>query len=321
VEVVLILVFTALGLLGSAAVGRVELVIVLIKLSVLGVFVVLGIWTVHPAWITPEVSGGQAGHVLSAMAVFFLSYMGFGLVTNASEDMERPERNVPRAIYLSILVVTVIYVMVSVVAVGNLQIPELIQAQDNALAVAAQPFLGQLGYAMVSVGALFSISSALNATLFGGANIAYALAKEGELPEVFERKRWFGAPEGLYLTAGLGLAFALLFNLSGIASITSAVFMVIYLFVLASHLRLAGETGGRRPLIAFSFLVVMVMFVVLLHYQWQNSRAAFYGIWITFLGAVVVEVVYRLVTQRELVVRELEHVEDVIESFVASRRE
>jgi amino acid transporter len=255
------------------------------------------------------------------MAVFFLSYMGFGLVTNASEDMERPERNVPRAIYLSILVVTVIYVMVSVVAVGNLQIPELIQAQDNALAVAAQPFLGQLGYAMVSVGALFSISSALNATLFGGANIAYALAKEGELPEVFERKRWFGAPEGLYLTAGLGLAFALLFNLSGIASITSAVFMVIYLFVLASHLRLAGETGGRRPLIAFSFLVVMVMFVVLLHYQWQNSRAAFYGIWITFLGAVVVEVVYRLVTQRELVVRELEHVEDVIESFVASRRE
>jgi amino acid transporter len=173
---------------------------------------------------------------------------------------------------------------------------------------------------MVSVGALFSISSALNATLFGGANIAYALAKEGELPQAFERKRWFGASEGLYLTAALGLVFALLFNLGGIASITSAVFMVIYLFVLASHLRLAGEYGGNRPLIAFSFLAVLVMFVVLLQYQWQNSRAAFYGIWITFLGAVVVEVVYRLMTQRALVVREFEHVEEVIESFVVSRR-
>jgi amino acid transporter len=88
-------------------------------------------------------------------------------------------------------------------AVGNLSLKQLIAAQDNALAVAAQPFLGNFGFLLISIGALFSISSALNATLYGGANTAYSFAKEGELPEFFERKEWFGTKEGLYITTGL----------------------------------------------------------------------------------------------------------------------
>lgn len=62
------------------------------------------------------------------------------------------------------------------------------QAKENALAKAAEPFLGQFGFILISIGALFSLSSALNATIFGGANIAYSLARDGELPKNFERK-------------------------------------------------------------------------------------------------------------------------------------
>ncbi|HIE37964.1 MAG TPA: amino acid permease, partial [Anaerolineae bacterium] len=129
---------------------------------------------------------------------------------------------VPLAIYISIVVVIFIYVSVASVAVGNLPLADIIKAKENALAVAARPFLGNFGFVLISIGALFSISSALNATLYGGANIAYSLAKDGELPKIFERKVWFGSSEGLYITAGLGLLFALLFNIDGIASITSA---------------------------------------------------------------------------------------------------
>ena len=303
VEAGIIAAFTALNFLGSKAVGQAEFVIVLIKVAVLGVFVVLGIWSVRPDWIKPVFDTAHATHFLDATAVFFLSYMGFGLVTNASEDIENPGRNVPRAIYLSILIVTLIYVAVAVVAVGNLPLDELRKAQDFALAEAARPFLGSFGYILVSVGALFSIASAMNATLYGGANIAYALAREGQLPELFERKAWFSAPEGLYLTAGLGLLFALLFNLNGIASITSAVFMVIYLFVLWSHYRLADQYGGNRAFILFSFIVVLVVFGVLMHYQWQTNRSAFYTTWVCFAASVLVEAVYRGVTRRVLVVR------------------
>jgi amino acid transporter len=110
---------------------------------------------------------------------------------------KNPQKNVPKAIYYSIGIV------------GNLPIKTLIAAQDNALAIAAKPSLGTFGFILISVGALFSISSALNATLYVGANIVYSLAKEGELPEVFERKVWFKSTEGLYITTALGIIFTL----------------------------------------------------------------------------------------------------------------
>ncbi|MEJ2215266.1 MAG: APC family permease [Gemmatimonadota bacterium] len=303
IEAVVIAGFVVLNLLGTGAVGRTEIFIVGVKLLVLGLFVALGLWSIRIARITPAFGAAHTMGTLNATAVFFLSYMGFGLITNASENIDHAEKNVPRAIYLSILIVTVIYVSVTVVAVGNLPLPRLIDAQDYALAEAAKPFLGSAGYLLVSLGALFSIASALNATLYGGANIAYALAKEGELPEFFERKTWFQAPEGLYITGVLGLGFAIAFNLNGIASIASAVFMVVYLFVLLSHLRLADEVGGHRAIIGLSLVTVAVVFVLLMRYQWQTDRAAFYATWGTLAGSVVIETIYRGITQRVLVAR------------------
>ncbi len=115
--------------------------------------------------------------------------MGFGLITNASENMKNPGKNVPLAIFGSIFLVMIFYVLISLVTLGNLPLQDIIKAQENALAVAAKPFLGNFGFIFISIGALFSISSALNATIFGRANIAYSLAKDGELPESLERKK------------------------------------------------------------------------------------------------------------------------------------
>jgi len=305
VEVAVVLFFTALGVMGSAAVGRAEFWIVMVKLGVLLLFVALGIWSIRPERIMPTVDPGSLGGILNATAIFFLSYMGFGLVTNASEHMQDPQRNVPRAIYFSILIVSLVYVLVALVAVGNLPLPELIRAEDYALAEAARPFLGDGGYLLVSWGALFSIASALNATLYGGANVAYALARDGELPRVFDRKLWFGSLEGLYITAALGIVFALLFNLNGIASITSSIFIVIYIFVLLAHWRLRKEYGGNRLVIGLGLLVVLAVFVILLRYQWQTNRGAFAGTWAVLGGSLLLEWIYFTVTRRRFLRRKL----------------
>jgi len=305
VEVGVVLGFMALNLAGSERVGKVEFFIVLVKLGILALFVVLGLHTVHGDWVKPQLDAQHARQTLDGAAVFFLAYMGFGLVTNASEHMRDPQRNVPRAIYLSIFIVSVVYILVSVVAVGNLPLPELIKAEDFALAEAAKPFLGHWGYMLVSIGALFSIASALNATLYGGANIAYALARDGELPPVFQRKSWFQAPEGLYITVALSLFFTLMLNLNGIASVTSAVVMVIYLFVLAAHYRMTPQCGGRRSIIVIAWLLILGVFIALMIYLWQTSPLSFRATWATFAGSLLVEVVYRWRTGRELLVREL----------------
>jgi amino acid transporter len=297
-EVLLIAVFTALNSFGSKAVGRAEFYIVLIKLSILGIFIVLGFLTINPGYIAPSVSASGLRGTLSAAVIFFLSYMGFGLVTNASENIKNAEKNVPRAIFISIAIVMVVYVTVSLAAIGNLSISDLIQAQDNALAEAARPFLGSFGFILISIGALFSISSAINATIYGGANIAYSLAKDGELPKFFERKAWHRSPEGLYFTSVLGMVFALTLNLGAIAAIISAVFTTIYIFVLISHYRLVHSVGGNKNLILFNIIILCAVFIGLIYYQWQTQRSAFYGTIIILGGALVIEYIYRYFKKR-----------------------
>ena len=290
--------FTALNFFGSKAVGQAEFYIVFVKLSILGVFILVGFLAVRPELIQPSFDQAHLSGTLYAAVMFFLSYMGFGLVTNASENMVDPEKNVPRAIYISIVIVIFVYVSVAVVAVGNLPLPELIRASDNALAVAAKPFLGNFGFVLISLGALFSISSALNATLYGGANVSYSLARQGELPRMFERKVWFNSPEGLYITAALGLFFSLLFRIGGVASITSAVFLSIYLFVIFSHFKLIKLVGGNRWVVLCNFFIILAVFLTLLYYQWRSQRKVFWGTLITFAAAFATEAVYRSLSRR-----------------------
>ena len=298
VEVLLISFFTALNFFGSKAVGKAEFYIVLTKLLILLVFILGGIFTIKSSLIQPAFDYSHSMGLLNASVIFFLSYMGFGLITNASENIKNPAKNVPRAIFISISVVMIIYILISLVTIGNLPLSEIIKAQENALAEAARPFLGNFGFLLISIGALFSISSALNATIFGGANIAYSLAKDGELPEVIERKIWFKSTEGLYITAGLGLLFALLFDLSEIATITSSVFTVIYIFVLISHLKLYKVFGGKRILIGFNLLLLIAVFIALMVYQWHTQMSAFYGSIVIFGAALIVEYFYRKISKR-----------------------
>jgi len=300
VEAAVISIFVGLNFFGSKAVGKSELFIVITKLTILFIFIAGGFWTIQEANITPNFDHAHTGSMINASVIFFLSYMGFGLITNASENIENPKRNIPLAIYSSIIIVIIIYVLISLVTLGNLSLQDIVEAKENALAMAAKPFLGNFGFFLISIGALFSISSALNANIFGGANIAYSLAKDGELPKFIERKIWFKSTEGLYITAGLGFLFALTFNLGDIATITSCVFTVVYLFVIVSHIKLRKVIGGRLPLLIFNLTLLSAVFIALMLYQWQAHRKAFYGTIITFSGALIIEYIYRLIRNRKL---------------------
>ncbi len=305
VEVIVIAFFTALNFFGSKAVGKAEFYIVLTKLSILLVFMLGGFITINWEMTTPNFDTIHTSGLLNASIIFFLSYVGFGLITNASENVENPKKNVPLAIIISIFFVMIFYILISLVTIGNLPLSDIIKSQENALAIAAKPFLGNFGFILITIGALFSISSALNATIFGGANISYSLAKDGELPEIFERKVWFKSTEGLYLTAGLGLLFALFFDLGAIASITSSVFTVIYIFVLISHIKLRKAYGGNGILIIINLIILLVVFAALMKYQWDTQINAFYASIFTFLGAFIIEFIYRKYRKRELKVNKI----------------
>ncbi len=300
VETLLILFFMSLNFFGSKTVGRAELYIVLVKLSILLVFILGGFLSIKWNTVAPVFDKVHTNGLLNASVIFFLSYMGFGLITNASENIKNPEKNVPRALFISIVFVMIFYILISLVTLGNLPLPDVLKAQENALAIAAKPFLGNFGFLLITFGALFSISSALNATIFGGANIAYSLAKDGELPESYERKLWFKSTEGLYVTAGLGLLAALFLNLSAIAILTSTIFTVIYIFVLISHTKLSKQYGGKKIIIIFNLVILLVVFAALMKYQWVTQKTAFYTSIIVFLSALLFEYLYRKIRGRAI---------------------
>jgi amino acid transporter len=297
-EILLILFFTALNFFGSKAVGKAEFYLVLIKLIILLLFIAGGVASMKISNLRPNLQADQLKSTLFGSVIFFLSYMGFGLIVNASENIKNPEKNIPRAIYISIAIVMFVYVGVSMAAVGNLPVDRLVTLGENALAEAAKPFLGKFGFFLISFGALISISSAMNATIFGGANISYSLAKDGELPEFFERKLWFKSREGLYITSGLSILVVLFFHIEEIAALTSSIFTIIYIVVIYSHLKLADRFGGNKMLIRLNLVVLSAVFLTLLYYQFKNQPLAFYGTLSATGIAVLAEFLLRKIRSR-----------------------
>jgi len=141
----------------------------------------------------------------------------------------------------------------------------------------------------------------------GGANISYSLAEEGELPSVFEGKVWFGSTEGLYVTAGLAIVFAAFCEMDGIASITSTVFTIIYVFVVVSHLRLADEVDGSRIILVLNLTVLIAVPCALLFFQWRTRPMTLCGAFAVLTGALVLAAILRHAGKRVMkIVHEIE---------------
>jgi len=295
VEVLIIAFFGALNYFGGTrAVGRLEFWIVVAKLSILLIFIVAGLSVIHPEYLKPHLTPGYFKGILTASVIFFLSYMGFGLITNVSENIVNPEKTVPRAIYASIFIVMAVYVLVSVAALGALPAEEIAKYAENALAVAAKPALGDFGFVLVSLGALISIISALNATIYTGANAAYALMRDGFIPfpEKLVKREWMGEHLGLYLTCGLGLLFTLSFKITSVASMISIITTSLYLGVILSHLKLADRIGGSRGLIFFNLMVITFVAVQIALYQYRTSRMTFVTTALIFAVSFLLELLY-----------------------------
>ncbi|MEN6290977.1 MAG: APC family permease, partial [Methanobacterium sp.] len=225
--VLIILIFTSINFLGPKIVGKSETVIVAIKVGILLVFAMAGLFFIKPSLLIVS-SFPHFTNIFTAAALLFLGYEGFGLITNTAEDIKNPEKNITRALYIAVILVIIIYVLVSLVLVGNLTIPQISQSADYALAAAVQPFAGAIGFTIMAIAAIFSTSSAINATLYGGANVSYLMAKKGELPRFFNRTTWRDSKEGLIITSAIVIIFILSLNLNNVALMGSALFLIIY---------------------------------------------------------------------------------------------
>jgi len=292
-----VVLLTLVNAFGARLMGRWETVIVAVKLAILVLFAAVGLWFIRPGYLSPEL-WPESASILFGAGVLFIGYEGFGLVTNAAADMREPRKMLPRALYTSVLLVIALYLAVSLTVTGNLSDYEIEQSKDYALAEAAKPFLGQFGFRLIAIAALFSTASAINATLFGAANVCYMIARDGGLPAGLSRTEWRGATGGLVLTAVLVLAVMLSFDLSGIAMMGSAAFLLIYAAVNAGHLKVLKQTGASAPLVWLSLLTCLAMFVVLCAYIVREQPRALAALVAIAAASFLAEWAYRRLTGR-----------------------
>jgi len=294
---VVVVLLTGLNVWGSRAVGKSEEWIVGFKIAILFLFVMAGLSGVQISRLQPS-SWPHTLNLLAGGMIIFLAYEGFELIANTAADVKTPRKTLPRGYYSSVGFVIVLYVMISVVTVGILPLGQIAAAEDYALAVAARPSLGSLGFTLIAIAALLSTASAINATLYGASRVSYIIAKEGELPESLERKIWNRPIEGLLITSGLTLLMANLFDLSSISVTGSAGFLLIFAAVNGSNLRLHNRTAGKRWL---SGLGVVVCLAALGALVWQTAMRSPKDLWILALmigSAFAIEAIYQTLTGR-----------------------
>jgi amino acid transporter len=259
----IIIAMTAVNIVGSALVARAQTVIVYVVLGILVIFSVVTIANLNPSLLAPS-GYPPLRDIVSSVALTFFAFLGFGIITFTAKDLARPSRQLPRAMFLALGIATVIYLAIAIGVFGTLTVDQVVASGGTALAVAAQPSLGQAGYWLMSVTGLFATAGATNAGLYPAAGLSERLADTGQFPPLMARRLGGRASAGLLIQAAACLILAILFKLDAIASIGSAVALLIFALITAAHFRVRSETGASTVLLVLAIAsagVVLLTFV------------------------------------------------------------
>ena len=285
--VLVLLVMTVLNILGSRVVANAQTIVVIVVIGILTVFSIATLSNLDPHLLAfsgyPSVKD-----IVSSVALTFFAFLGFGVITFTAKDLADPRRQLPKAVYLALGIATVVYVAVALGVFGTLTVAEVIASGGTALAVAAEPVLGQAGYWMMTVTALFATAGATNSGLFPAAGLGDEMAAVGQFPPVMGRRVGGRAPVGIVVTTTGAIILALFFDLTAIASLGSAVALVVFTLVTFGHLRIRRETGAKTWLLVLAnvtTIVVLVAFATTTLVEEPGTAVAFVAI--LLLGVVL----------------------------------
>jgi amino acid transporter len=287
----LILAVVAVNLVGSKFVGRSELFIVTLELTILVVFLGFGLTKADPGRFFEAGANGDHNWlgVLFAAGLLYVTYEGFGVVTNSAGDMRNPAKELPRAMFLALGIVIVVYIVVSSVMVMTLSLQSMDVNQGHVLSEAGRVILGRVGFVVIGVAALLATASGVNATMFGDANLAFMVSKAGELPADFARGVWRGGTGGLFIAAGLTAVFVVCFPLNAVGQMASLAFLIVYGTVSLGHLKVWRETGAKPWLLVLAVVLNLALFLLLLGYTIHTGPAT---TWITLLAVLALSFVF-----------------------------
>lgn len=242
----IIVIFAALNYRGASEAGVVGNIVTVTKVSILAVFVLFGIIVMarteawHSRFTVGFMPNGIIG-VLQAMGLTFIAFEGYEIIAQSGEEVVNPKRNIPRAIFLAILITVVIYLLVGVTAIGAAVPPAGMRVYEwlgglrevAIVEVARQVIPFGIGGLVLLFSGIVSTMSALNATTYSSSRVSFAMARDRNLPAIMARihpRRH--TPHFAVITSGvlmLGMAWTL--PIEHVAAAADIMFLLLFLQV------------------------------------------------------------------------------------------
>lgn len=297
----IVILATVINYYSIAVVGKIESYAVVIKLVILLAFVGFGLYGLignpHLEQLSPQ-HWESSFKLLTAGMVIFVAYEGFELIANAAPDIENPKKNIPRAYFWSVIFVIFLYIIIAAITVGSLNFADIATAQDYVLAEAAKPMLGKMGFTIITIAALISTFSAINASLYGGSRVNYEIAEDDELPKQFTCQLW-NQPIGLFITAIVTLVLVNTLQLESISTAGSVGFLLIFSIVNFVGFKLAKDTGSNKLIpLTGAILCFFAMLALLIQHYSVSKTDVFIAIGI-IVFSFVIEFVYKKLEDRK----------------------
>ncbi len=270
--------FVIINLMGVRESRISEDILVYAKVGILLLVAAVGFLVIDQNEMLPVLEHGMGG-VVAGASLIFVAYEGFELLAFDYGDIEDHRRNLPRAVTISIIAVTVIYMLVAFVTTATVSDSTITEHSEIVLAYVAEPVLGKIGFVMVLVAAVFSTASAINATLFSSGRLAKQAASDHQLPKRLIRREMGGVPVYFVLfIAASAMIIQMAGSLGQIASFSSLLFLLIFSVVNLSAYLHRQFDGWKLALPLIGFLASLAAAGFLCYYLYKSDPSSLLGI-------------------------------------------
>ncbi len=314
------IVFGYINFRGASETGKVGNLVTITKIIILAIFIAFGLEYIIrkgnlSASLTPFMPYGLGG-VFKAMGFTFIAFEGYEVIAQSSEEIKNPNKNIPRAVFLSLLIVIPIYILVAVTALGAVNPGQLtpwdyLASQKEIALVDVAKSLIPFGGILILFAGLVSTMSALNATIFSSSRVAFAMGRDRNFPGFFSKvhpKKF--TPHWAILISLIVIVFmAVSLPIEDVASAADIMFLLLFLQVNIAMIRLRKmrpdlDRGFMVPLYPWLSIIGIIMLLFLALYMFNYSPIAWVATAIWIIAGVTI---FELYAGR----RDLEHIQKI----------
>lgn len=280
-----------INLLGTDIVGRAE------TLAIGFVTIALLLYSAEGLHIASfssfQNSGGSINGIAIATGILYINYQGFGVVTNSSNAMQKPQKELPLAMFSALILVTIAYVLVSTATVLLLSPQEMQNFNGHVLANAAEMVAGKTGFIVIGASALLACAAALNATIFAASNIAADMVSINSVSEILAKTVLKSQLHALIGSTLIVIVLVLLFPLEVVGQMASLAFLLVYAAITFGHLKIRKKTGAKQWPLWAAIVINLYLFTALFINVLESAPGSAIALVSALIGSFALEAIFR----------------------------